>query len=362
MAVDFDKFLAWAEDRWNGDVVVKGNEIKLNSIFCEDYKHHLWCNPTGGKKERPEGVYRCWKTDERGSLISLVMHVDKCTYDEALERLDMADTSLASLEAKLEDVFSNKPIEIKPVSERGFTLPPHTYKISALDEDNFFRVEAEIYLRTRCLSPRGLYICTNGEYSNRIVIPYYDADGNLIYFNARALSDKQKPKYRGPDNEIVGKGDVIYMPMWPSQGSAVHWTEGEFDAMSLCMAGFYGCAMGGKALGEIQASLLAGYSITLCLDNDKAGKRALPEIASTLFEHKATNRYGRLGYVRPPVQFKDWNEMLEKVGKTVLAAYVKQQEKPLTQDLLLSFGFDSLPGAKKIKDPQWNRKKIEDLL
>ncbi len=65
MGVDFDSFRQWAEDRFNGDILVKGNEIRINSIFTEDHKHHMWCNPYGGKHQREDGCYRCWKTGEK---------------------------------------------------------------------------------------------------------------------------------------------------------------------------------------------------------------------------------------------------------------------------------------------------------
>ena len=78
MPIDFDTFVNWAENRFD-KIQVKGKEVCLNSIFAEnDSKFHLWCNPYGGKHERTFGVFHCWKTDRKGSLVSLVMEVDKC--------------------------------------------------------------------------------------------------------------------------------------------------------------------------------------------------------------------------------------------------------------------------------------------
>ena len=47
--IDFEKFLDWAESRFD-NIVVSGDEVKVDSIFCEDHKQKMWCNPYGGKK------------------------------------------------------------------------------------------------------------------------------------------------------------------------------------------------------------------------------------------------------------------------------------------------------------------------
>ena len=271
--IDFDKFLSWAESRWDGDVIVKGNEVKVNSIFKDDYEHKLWCNPSGGKGEFPHGVYHCWKSNEGGSLVSLVMDVDKCSFEEALHILDTGDISLLNIEKKLEDMLLQQ-LPVLPRVKDKIDIPEHTHLISSLPESNIYRAEAEIYLSSRHLSPTGLMVCTDGDYKNRIVIPYYDRKGNLIYFNSRYLgSSKKIPKYLGPPKEIgIGKGDVIYMPTWPENGSKVYLAEGEFEAQSICKTELNGGAFGGKSISEEQAYLLKNDQTVLCFDNDKAGE------------------------------------------------------------------------------------------
>ena len=44
MGIDFQKFVDWAQLRLP-PVDIKGNEIRVNSIFTSDQKKHLWCNP-----------------------------------------------------------------------------------------------------------------------------------------------------------------------------------------------------------------------------------------------------------------------------------------------------------------------------
>jgi hypothetical protein len=89
MAVDYNKFFDWAQSRF-GNPEIRGNEICVNSIFTEDAKKKLWCNPSGGKNRIRHGVYHCWKTDRKGTLVSLVCEVDKISKNQALEVLGIS--------------------------------------------------------------------------------------------------------------------------------------------------------------------------------------------------------------------------------------------------------------------------------
>lgn len=131
MAVNFDKFLKWAISRFGEDsVLAKGKEVRINTIFeKDDTDHHLWCSPSGGKKKRKFGVYHCFKTDQKGSLIKLVQIVDSCDREDALSTLQ-GWTSIRDLEKKLEDIFGEDepqaPIAPSPISpsQKAVSLYP----------------------------------------------------------------------------------------------------------------------------------------------------------------------------------------------------------------------------------------------
>lgn len=323
--IDFDRFVEWAESRFD-DVVVKDNEVKLNSIFCEDYKHHLWCNPNGGKHDRPYGVFRCWKTDTIGSLVNLVKLVDNCSFQEALEILDTGNTSLKELEQKVQNIFEKPKQEVFIELEKVvLKLPAHCYLFDDLPSINYHRSNAVKYLAGRKIRNDGLYVCTAGEYRNRIVIPYYNPQGTLIYFNSRYIGGSEKAlRYMGPPKELgIGKGDVLFVPTWPPAGSKIYLTEGEFDALSLREAGFYAAACGGKNLTDAQIEIIRSYTPVLSLDADKSGDMALREMGDKLLR----KGFKELYYVRPPKEFKDWNAMLQQFSPKSLALYIKGIEK-----------------------------------
>jgi len=314
MLVDFDTFLGWAEARF-GDALVAGKEIKVNSIFTDDHKHHLWCCPE-------KGVFHCWKTDEKGSLTKLVAVVDGCSFSEAAERIGARHTnSVRIMEERLREIHG------QPKSSTGkMVLPPSTFRIASLSSDNHYRRNAEAYIKSRKLPLGNLMVCIAGEYKDRIVIPYYDQDGNLVYWNSRDLTGKHYLRYRGPKKEDVGTGkeDVLWMDGWPKPKTKIYLTEGEFDAMSLNLTSLTAAACGGKSVSEKQLEMLKHNKIAIAFDADKSGAGALHKLG-TICEHAQNDM--EVTFIRPPTNYKDWNEMLVDAGPRVMAMYIQQNER-----------------------------------
>lgn len=326
MAIDFDAFLAWAESRF-GDVIVSGDEVKLNSIFCEDRKHHLWCNPSGGKNQYENGVYHCWKSDEKGDLVGLVMEVDHCSYEQAVQTLNATPGGgLADLERRVDEMFSLKETPPRETSRAGaLDMPEDCYLFDDLPSSHRMRRFAEEYLKSRGIPTEGLLVCTAGRYRNRVIIPYYDKSGFLVYYNGRYIGDPgNNLRYLGPPKELgIGKGDVLYSRSWPSKGDKAYIVEGEIDSMSLDLSGFKSVALGGKNLTDTQVDMLKGLNPVICLDADDAGAQALPRMATKL----KNAGFNQIRYVRPCREYKDWNGLFVEKGPKILGAYIRTQEK-----------------------------------
>lgn len=333
MTINFELFEQWVNDRFQGDYVVSGKEIRINSIFVEDYKHKLWCNPSGGKHHREDGCYRCFKTDKNGTLAGLVMLVDQCTYGEAKDILN-GQLSVADLEDKLHAFFENKEKEIvKPIINK-INLPDNSLLISSMSEESIYRMNAENYLFNRKLPSDGLYYCAIGDYEKRIIIPYYDHEGSLVYFNGRHVDSKAKLRYMGPPKTIgVGKGDVLYSPMWAKDNSKIHLTEGEFDALTLQTCGFNGVACGGKFLTDVQLNIIKkhNYKVCLSLDTDlTVMESASPGFVATIeMARKFLSSFIPVTFTRPPVGIKDWNAMLVAFKPEIVKEYINKSEKVL---------------------------------
>ena len=326
MSIDFfDAFHNWAINKFgDANVKINGQEICINSPFVKDnepdFKYHCWCNPY-------KNAFNCWKSLEHGSLHRFVSEFEPCDLVDVDEILGNTNI-VRGLEEKIKQFFSKKI----PTTSNGNNM---ALPVEAVIFDNLppiHKKRVEDYMVKRKLSPYGLFYCHTGRYRERIIIPYYGKNGDLIYFNGRDISVKQKgPRYLGPPKEIgVGKGDVLWMNMWPSAGK-IYLCEGEFNAMSLCQSQLIAAACGGKNLSDRQLVMLNAFDVVFCFDNDKSGQEALHKFS----EYKKSFHGGKsstVGFVLPPKGFKDWNDFLIKIGPAALNYYIISKERQLNWD------------------------------
>lgn len=335
--IDFDVFHDWAKNRF-GEANIRlkntdhGVEIMTHSFYAhkagiEDSKFHLWMNPSGGKSKHPEkGSFRCWKTDTRGSLIKLVADYDNVDYDLA-EELICGTPSLRLLEQKVHEFFGHKEEVVKEVeSDKPLRLPDFCLDINGAHSNHFMCIRARQYMLSRKLPSEGLFVCTDGDYKDRIIIPYYGPNGDLIFYNGRLLNDK-KHILRYLKAKNVRQENVLFTTSWPDLGGEIYVMEGEFDAMSVKLAGFHACAIGGKAISDQQIEMLRNYIPILTFDTDSAGLKALLEISGKL---RAKGIY-KIYYVSPPKVYKDWNGLLKNRNVQTLKAYIERYKQPFTE-------------------------------
>lgn len=341
--INKDKFFDWLNERFGPENIKirntsHGEEICVNSPWAEsfrgrpDTKYHLWINLTGGKRPNPYGAYRCWLTDKHGNIISLVSELDGISYEEARNKIcDSYD--LTSLEQRVHEFFEKKygakygdaPEESSKETVRVCDLPQHCYLIDELKPDDFYmKIRAKRYLANRKIPTKGLYVCIDGEYENRILIPYYDKNGNLVFYNARLISGKGI-KYKKPSSS---QGAHVFMTSWPKIGEKVYVMEGEFDAITLSLCGKHACALGGKSINKEQLNVLLDYTIVLAFDADEAGKKATLDMGNLLLEHSKYPVY----FVRPPKQYKDWNKFYVCCGKDIVNEYINKYEMLYTPE------------------------------
>lgn len=321
--IDYTVFKQWAQQHFK-EMREKNGKIRLNSIYCDaiggDRKFHMYCKPS-------IGMFKCMKSGEKGSLYSLVMQVESVAYDQAVEILEGDTQTLRYLEAKLDQYLNLDPNEIKKEYtgwKKKLDFPPNTFLIASLGETNHFRMRAEQYLAGRKLKSDGLLMCVAGDYVNRIIIPYYDREGDLVYWNGRDLGNAHL-RYRGPDSSLypaAKKEEVVWMQYFPKIGTKVYLTEGEFDAMTLNQCGLHAAAFGGASFNPKQFEMLKGYQMVLAFDADKAGERGITQLSEAM----SANGFENTMYVRPAKPYKDWNEMLIAVGKDIVRLYIEKKE------------------------------------
>ena len=71
--------------------------------------------------------------------------------------------------------------------------------------------------------------CESGEFRRRIVIPSYDANGNVNFFSARAYYENTTMKYMLP----AWSKDIIGFELFINWNEPISLVEGQFDAISI---------------------------------------------------------------------------------------------------------------------------------
>ena len=121
---------------------------------------------------------------------------------------------------------------------------------------------------------REFRIAVNGKYRNRIIIPSFDENHKLIYFQARALFDHIVPKYL---NSVAPRENVIYGLDRVDKSKPVIVLEGPIDSMFIENAV---ATMGCSYSKEVQ-SRLDKMNCLYLMDNDRAGNSKSRELLKT---------------------------------------------------------------------------------
>ncbi len=128
------------------------------------------------------------------------------------------------------------------------------------------------------------------KFRNRVMIPIFDVNGNVIAFGGRVMDDS-KPKYmNSSETDLYTKGNHLYGLNFAKRSANKQraiMVEGYMDCIALQNRGIdYAVASLGTALTVNQAKLLKRYfdEVVLCYDSDDAGinatQRAIPILES----------------------------------------------------------------------------------
>lgn len=171
------------------------------------------------------GVYNCWAcaetNDTKGKLYYLFKeHASHATTKKFLQAKFTFD----------KDYYDEE--EVEKVEEDALKLPQEFYLLHGKQKNEIFN-SAFVYLYGRgitddIIEKYKIGFCLDGKYQNRIIIPSYDADGDLNYFIARSIGrfTHTKFKYLNPDIE---KTSIIFNELLIDWEKPVFLVEGAFD-------------------------------------------------------------------------------------------------------------------------------------
>ncbi len=135
-----------------------------------------------------------------------------------------------------------------------------------------------IDMRRTVLQPE--YHVVEATAEPRIIVPFFGPDRKIISWIARDYTGTLIPKY----TQAPGAKPMFMLPRWEPVDTLV-LVEGVFDAFAVASCGHAVAAIGGTHLSsrsEQDLRQLVRRRITILLDNDEAGQRAMPKLRDRL--------------------------------------------------------------------------------
>jgi len=238
----------------------KGTDAVYYCPVCKHYKRKLEINTVTGK-------YHCWVCGLSGTSLKTLFkklglsgeylgQIYKNT--ETYRKLPQND-----INAILE-IFSEK----KSVPVESLVLPKE-YRSFYDDELTLIGRHALQYLKSRNITKYDVLrynigYCEGGQFQGRVLIPSYDASGQLNFYSTRSIFEDAKMKYVNS----FGSKDIIGFEMFVDYNQPITLVEGAFDAISVRNNAV---PLFGKTLSnKLKSAFISNkvQSVNIVLDND----------------------------------------------------------------------------------------------
>jgi len=196
-----------------------GDNIAFFSPFTSHYKPKLEININ--TNHAGENAWHCWISDKKGRSISSLFK----QLNLSKEKFEQLERIVESTRYRSQNSVTEKPIAVQlPEQYRPLWIkkltPDYRNAIHYLSKRG---ITAFDILKYR------IGYCESGEYSGKIIIPSYDAAGQLNYFVSRAFYKEDKQKHKNPK---ISK-DIIGFEMFINWAEPIILCEGSFDAIAI---------------------------------------------------------------------------------------------------------------------------------
>jgi DNA primase len=193
---------------------MKNGESAFHCPFCNHHKKKLQVNFDTQK-------WHCWVCNAGGHKIGILL------------RKINAPKQIISEVLKILGDYKGVKHEKDEKTEYNVSLPQCYKPLWRKSDDPLYR-NAIHYLKQRNIGSIDILrysigYCSSNGYSNRIIIPSYDANGKLNYFIARDMFPNSKFKYKNPP---MSK-DTVCFEMFINWNEPIVLVEGVFDAIAI---------------------------------------------------------------------------------------------------------------------------------
>ena len=193
---------------------MKNGESAYYCPFCNHHKKKLQVNFETQK-------WHCWVCNKGGYKIGILL------------RKINAPKNIISEVLRILGDYRGVSKEQEEVTKYDVSLPK-CYKPLWEKTDDPLHKNAMYYLKKRGIGGKEILrysigYCSSNGYSNRIIVPSYDADGKLNYFIARDMFPNSSMKYKNPP---MSK-DTVAFELFINWNEPVILCEGVFDAITI---------------------------------------------------------------------------------------------------------------------------------
>lgn len=303
---------------------------KFVKQFCDQYLElptftdnsvHARCPICGDSKKSPikkrfhltfrspsEIIYHCFNCNASGNFYKLYSFIKKIPISDAHKELRSLETVKETLTQKTSAApttmaHNHDPVYFDDVLKD--CIDEHSYSSSFLIE-NYRQALRKFRDERKLPKEMPLFFAFRGKYEKRIIIPIFDENNRVIYFQARSLKANPSRKYLNPPSP------KNFVPYFHILEDPVIITEGLIDARFL---GKHGTAFLGVSKLDDFIDILKTKikQIIVAFDNDAPGYKLLSKF---LEESKHANF---VKYFLFPKEYKDINDLnkLKMIDETI---------------------------------------------
>lgn len=271
------------------------------TVFTYNPQLHLYC------------CYgECKEHEKEGDFITMVMHCQKCSFDDACIFIcevcgidiklieDNEEFMLEDLKNRIDSILlelDNEDESISVNSENPYGVKPIDTKVAS---KLIGLKDSEGYIDSLGFSNKTLELFNSGydEKEKRWLLPIVSPEGDILGFDGRDITNKSKMKWKKRanllKNLLLGRLDLVKNNI--IEHDTIGLCEGKKDMMALYEAGFnFSTCTYGSSLSKEQykiISTLVSYEIIVFPDGDAAGykfvksvlKYCYPEFLITVIE------------------------------------------------------------------------------
>lgn len=279
-----------------------GTHFLCRCPLCGDSKISIFKRRFNLNWNNGEPIFHCFNCDESGSFTNLYARIKGIDTKEAWMEINKYNKDNTIKKIK-KDKHKKKKKEIKIEEKFNWILKDCiglNYKTDSISGKKYIKILNDFYEERKISKKYKLFIAKDGRYKNRIIIPIFDKNNNIVYFQARRIPrTKRDPKYLNPESpkELIVLHEHLFTPNLP-----IVITEGIIDAYTL---GYQATTCIGKYITDNFIERLLKYSkdLIVCLDNDIEAYKSLKKFMKE-------NSYARyVKYFLYPSNFEHYKDI-----------------------------------------------------